>query len=140
MDVLHPMVGRLNIPDTHKAAIEDYRDSIQSSQMESELVLLDAFGKGPTIPFLPPHIVEVHSNSRSHRTWCINNINLLAPIPPALWKIWENLLEADMKSYEDKVVNSSSLVSQGHTIANAFPLVLYNHNKCTISSVLVHVK
>ena len=31
-------------------------------------------------------------------------------------------------------------MSQGHTIANAFPLALYDHNKCTTSSVLVHTK
>jgi hypothetical protein len=59
LDVLHPMVGRLNILHAHKAAIEDYGDSIQSSQMESELASLDASGKGPAIPLLPPRTVEV---------------------------------------------------------------------------------
>ena len=31
LEILHPMVGPLNIPHAHKAAIEDYGDSIQSS-------------------------------------------------------------------------------------------------------------
>jgi hypothetical protein len=140
LDVLHPMVGRLNIPHAHKAAIEDYGDNIQSSQMESELASLDVSGKGPAIPLLPPRTVEVRLNSRSHRTWCLNNINLLAPIPPAVWKVWGNLSEAEMKSCEDKAVNSSSPLIQGQAIPNAFPLALYDHNKCTTSVVLVHAK
>jgi hypothetical protein len=107
-EVLHPMVGRLNIPHAHKAAIEDYGDSIQSSQMETELASQEASGKGPAIPFLPPRTVEVRLNSRSHRTWCLNNINLLAPIPTAVWKVWANLSEADIKSCEDKALHSSS--------------------------------
>lgn len=140
MDALHPMVGRLNIPDAQKAAIEDYGDSIQSSQMESELASLDASGKGPAIPFLPPRTVEVRLNARSHRTWCLNNINLLAPIPPAVWKVWGNLSEVDMKNCEDRALNGIGPASQGNTIANAFPLALYDHNKCPTSSVLVHTK
>ena len=68
VEALHPMVGRLNIPAAHKAAIEDYGDSIQSSQMEYELASLDASGKGPAIPFLPPRTVEVRLNVRSYRT------------------------------------------------------------------------
>lgn len=99
------MVGRLNIPHAHKAAIEDYGDSIQSSQMELKLASLDASCKGPAIPLL--HIIEVRLNARSHWIWCLNSINLLAPIPPTVWKVLGNLLEAEMKSYEDKVVNSS---------------------------------
>jgi hypothetical protein len=53
LNILHPMVGRLNILYTHKATIKDYHDSIQSSQM------LNAFSKGPTILFLPPQIMKV---------------------------------------------------------------------------------
>lgn len=140
LDALHPMVGRLNIPDAHKAAIEDYGDSIQSSQMELEHASSDASGKGPAIPFLPPRTVEVRLNARSHRTWCLNNINLLAPIPAAVWKLWGNLSEGDMKACEDKAINGSSPLAQGHSIANAFPLALYDHNKCTTTTVLVHVK
>lgn len=45
-----------------------------------------------------------------------------------------------MKACEEKAVNSCGPASQGHTIANAFPLALYDHNKCTTSTVLVHAK
>ena len=84
LEILYPMVGRLNIPHAHKAAIEDYGDSIQSFQMETEIASLDASGKGPAIPLLPPCTVEVRLNSRSHQTWYLNNINLLVPIPPTV--------------------------------------------------------
>ena len=85
--VIHPMLSKLNIPEAHKAAIEDYGDSIQSSQLESELASLDSTRKGLAIPFVSHRIVEIRLNSRSHRTWCLNNINLLAPIPTSVWKI-----------------------------------------------------
>ena len=62
------MLSKLNIPEAHKAAIEDYGDSIQSSQLESELASLDSTGKGSAIPFVPHRIVEIKLNSRSHRT------------------------------------------------------------------------
>jgi cellobiose-specific phosphotransferase system component IIA len=140
VNILHPMVGRLNIPLAHKAVIEDYGDSIQSSQMESELASMDSSGKGPAIPFLPQRTVEVRLNSQSHRTWCLNNINLLAPIPPSVWKVWANLSEADIKTCEDKAANSSSSLTEAHPINNAFPLALFDHNKCTTTAVLLHAK
>ena len=140
LEVLQPIVERLNILHAHKAAIKDYVDSIQSSQMELELASSDTSGRGPAIPFLPPRTMEVWLNSRSHRTWCLNNINLLAPIPPSVWKVWSNLFDADMKAYEDKAIQSSSPLIQGHIIPSAFPLVLYDHNKYRTSSVLVHAK
>lgn len=76
----HPILGRLNIPEAHKAAIEDYSESIQSSQIEYELASQDTAGKGPAIPLVPHRIVEIRLGSRSHRTWCLSNVNLLAPV------------------------------------------------------------
>lgn len=83
----HPMLNKLNIPDAHKAAIEDYGDSIQSSQLESKLASSDTARKGLAIPFVPHRIVEIRFNTRSHHTWGMSNINLLAPIPTSVWKI-----------------------------------------------------
>jgi hypothetical protein len=65
---LHPIVGRLNIPQTHQVALEDFGESIQSTQMDQEMVSQDSSGKGSTIPFLPPHTIEIRLNARSHRT------------------------------------------------------------------------
>jgi hypothetical protein len=63
INATHPILGRLNIPPAQKAAIEDYGESIQSTQMENELVSQDTAGRGPAIPFLPPRIVEVRLNT-----------------------------------------------------------------------------
>ena len=87
----HPILGCLNIPKAHKAAIEDYSDSIQSSQIECELASQETTGKGPAIPLVPHRIVEIRLGSRSHRTWCLSNVNLLAPLPASIWRIWANL-------------------------------------------------
>jgi hypothetical protein len=77
---MHPILGRLNIPQAKKAAIEDYSETIQITQIENVLALQDANNRGPAIRFLHPRIVEVRLNNRSHCTWCLHNINLLAPI------------------------------------------------------------
>jgi hypothetical protein len=137
---MHPILGRLNIPHAHQAALEDFGECIQSTQMDQEMASVESSGKGPAIPFLPQRTVEVRLNARSHRTWCLNNINLLAPIPISVWKIWANLSESEVKSCEDKALSSSSQSVEAHTIANAFPLALYEHHKCTTSSVLLHAK
>jgi hypothetical protein len=108
--------------------------------MENELASYDIAGKGPAIPFLPPRTVEVRLNIRSHRTWCLHNINLMAPIPISVWKIWTNLREAEVKACEDKALNMSSSMSEDQAIANAFSLALYDLSKCTTSSVVVHAK
>lgn len=84
---MHPMLGRLNIPQAHQAALEDFGDCIQSTQMDQEMASANSTSIGPAIPFLPQRTVEVRLNARLHRTWCLNNINLLAPIPISVWKI-----------------------------------------------------
>jgi hypothetical protein len=140
MTTLHPILGRLNIPDAQKAAIEDYGECIHSTQMDQELASLDASGKGPAVPFLPPRAVEVRLNNRSHRTWCLSNINLLAPVPTSIWKVWANLSEQEVKACEDKALNTASQVNDAHPIANAFPLALFDHHKCTTTSIWLHAK
>jgi hypothetical protein len=127
----HPILNKLNIPNAEKAAIEDYSESIQNTQIEMELASQETVGKGPAIPFLPPHTVEVCLNTKSHRTWCLNNINLMAPIPASVWKVWANLSEAEIRACEDKALTVSSSLSEGQAIPNAFPLALYDHYKCT---------
>lgn len=136
----HPILGKLNIPNAEKAAIEDYSESIQNTQFEIELASQETVGKGPAIPFLPPRTVEVRLNTKSHRTWCLNNINLMAPIPVSVWRVWANLTDAEIKACEDKALTVSSSLSEGQPIPNAFPLALYDHYKCTTTSVMVHAK
>ena len=64
----HPILGKLNIPNVEKAAIEDYSESIQNTQIEIELASQEIVSKGPAIPFLPPRTIEVRLNTKSHRT------------------------------------------------------------------------
>ena len=137
---MHPMLGRLNIPQAHQAALEDFGECIQSTQMDQEMASADSTGTGLAIPFLPQRTVEVRLNARSHRTWCLNNINLLAPIPVSVWRIWSNLSEVEIKSCEGKALSHPSQAAESHTVASAFPLALYEHHKCTTASVLLHAK
>jgi hypothetical protein len=69
MLLITTILGRLNILQAQKAAIEDYSETIQNSQMEQEIASQEnTASKGLAIPFLPPCTVEVRLNSRSHRT------------------------------------------------------------------------
>jgi hypothetical protein len=138
--VMHPILGRFNIPHVQQAAIKDYGECIQSMQLDQELAWLDSSNKGPAIPFLPQRTVEVRLNMRNHRSWCLNNINLLTPNPTSVWKIWRNLSETEVKACEDRALNSPSQVAEAHPIANAFPLALFDHHKCTTTSISLHAK
>ena len=46
----------------------------QSDQLHIEL---EAAGKGLSVPFLPTRVVEQLLANRAHRTWCLQNANLL---------------------------------------------------------------
>jgi hypothetical protein len=61
--------------------------TIQHTQLEVERMALEASGKGPAIPFLPCRAVEEQLSLKAHRTWCLSNINLLALITVAMWKM-----------------------------------------------------
>jgi hypothetical protein len=84
---MHPLLNRLNIEQAHKAAIEELSESITYTQTEANRAALEATSRGPAIPFLPARAVEDLLNTRSHCTWCLSNINLMAPITIPLWKI-----------------------------------------------------
>jgi hypothetical protein len=88
--------------------LEDLGEYIQSTQIEQELASIDALGRDPAILLLPPRTIEVRLNNRSHRTWCLNNINLLAPIPTSVWKVWANMSEGEIKACEDRALSSAS--------------------------------
>jgi hypothetical protein len=77
---LHPLLNCLNIAQAHKAAIEELSESITYIQTEANRAALEASGRGLAIPFLPARVVEDQLNTKSHRTWCLSNINLMAPI------------------------------------------------------------
>ena len=139
-NIVHPILGRLNILKAHKVVIKDYGYSIQCSQMESELASQDTVGKGPTIPLMPHRTMKIRLNTHSHRTWYLSNFNLLAPLPILVWKTWANLIEGEVKACEERAVNIGSFTLEGQLILNAFLLVLCDHHKCTTTFVRVHTK
>lgn len=137
---LHPLLDKLNIAPAHKAAIEDFSESISSTQSERDLASLDAIGKGPAIPFLPSRAVEEQLASRSHRTWCLKNINLLAPISIPMWKIWADISDAEATACEEKAISCVGMFKEPQELVNAFPIALYDHHKCTTTTIKVHAK
>ena len=137
---LHPLLSRLNIAPCHKTAIEDLSESIVNTQSEVTREKLEASGKGPSIPFLPPRAVEDLLATRSHRTWCVNNINLLAPITVPMWKMWANMDDKEIKICEDRALNRLYMQKEAVLIPNAFPLAMFDHHKCTTTKVQVLVK
>jgi hypothetical protein len=138
--ILHPLLSRINIALVHKSAIEDLSESIQNTQAEAMRASLEASGRGPAIPFTPARAVEEQLASRSHRTWCVSNINLLAPISIPMWKLWASLSDVEVKASKDKALNRLDLLKDPIMIPNAFPLAMFDHHKCTTTKVQVLAK
>ena len=137
---LHPLLSRLNIAPSHKIAIKDLSKSIVNTQSEVTREKLEASGKGPSIPFMPPQAVEELLATCSHRTWCVNNINLLAPITTPMWKMWTNIDDREVQVCEDRALNRLYMQKEAVLIPNAFPLAMFDHYKCTTTKVQVLVK
>ena len=62
---LHPWISKLNL-GADKTAVTDLKESIIYTQSEQERAYLEASGKGPSVPFLPPRSVEHLLSSRAH--------------------------------------------------------------------------
>ena len=101
---------------------------------------MEASGKTPTIPFTPARAVEEQLAIHSHRTWCMSNINLLAPISVPMWKLWASLSDAKIKASEDIALSRIGLLKDPILLPNAFPLAMFDHHKCTTTKVQVLAK
>jgi hypothetical protein len=137
---MHPLLSRLNIAQAHQAAIEELSESITYTQTEANHAALEASGRGPAIPFLPARAVEDQLNTKSHRTWCLNNINLMAPITIPMWKIWAYLSDQEVKRCEERALNCENLLREPIILSNAFPLALFDHHKCNTTKIQVLAK
>jgi hypothetical protein len=137
---LHPLLSKLNIVPAHKAAFEDFSENILTTQSEKDLASLENAGKGPTIPFLPSRAIEEQLASRSHRTWCLKNINLLAPISLSMWKIWADISDSEVAACEERALSFVGLLKEPQEMVNAFPIAIYDHHKCTTTTIKVHAK
>jgi hypothetical protein len=101
---------------------------------------LEAAEKGPATPFLPERAVEEQLASRSHRTWCLKNINLLAPISLSMWKIWADISDSEAVAYEERALSCMGMFKEPQVMAHAFPIAIYDHHKCTSSIIKIHAK
>ena len=134
------LLSRLSLENSHRSIVEEYEADIGDNIIESQREMLEASGKGPTIPFVPPRAVEELLASRGHRTWCFKNINLLAPITTSMWKTWANLSDAEIKAAEDRMLSCANILKEPAVLANAFPLALFDNHKCTTTKILIHAK
>jgi hypothetical protein len=114
--------------------------NIHTTQSEMDMASLEAAGKGPAIPFVPDHAVEEQLASHSHRTWCLKNINLLAPISLSMWKIWVDISDSEAAACEERALSCMGMLKEPQVMANAFPIAVYDHHKCTSPVIKIHAK
>lgn len=136
----HPFLSGLNIAPAQVAALEDLVENIQSSQAEKDLALLMASGKGPVVPFTPSRTIEAQVASKSHRCWGLPNINLMAPISIPMWKTWTNMQPAEVAALKANAVYGTGILREGQPIPGAFPLVLFDNQKCGSHDVRILTK
>lgn len=136
----HPFLANLCIDDAHKAALEDFQDNILSTQMEKEQEQLVSSGKQLAIPFVPQRTVEDLVSTKNHRVWSTGNINSLAPILTSTWRIWAGLSKKEIDECKEAALQSKMLISNGQNIINAFALYGFDHGKCSVTNVKLHIK
>jgi hypothetical protein len=105
-----------------------------------DMASFEAAKKGHAIPFLPECAVEEQLASHSHRTWCLKNINLLAPISLSMWKIWTDISDSKAAAYEERALSCMGMFKEPQVMANAFPIAVYDHHKYTSSVIKFHAK
>ena len=83
----HPFLTNLSVSDAHKAALEDFQESIVTTQIEREQESLVATGRHLAVPFVPQRAIEDQMAAKDHRVWATGNMNSLAPLLPSTWRI-----------------------------------------------------
>lgn len=136
----HPMFSRMHIDLAHKAALEDFFENLNTTMKERDLASLTASDRGPTVPLIPPRTIEDLPPARGHRIWIAGSVNLLAPIPLAVWRFWLNLSIKDVDTCTDHAINASAIQKDLIELVRAFPLSMYDHQKCSTLEVKVHTK
>lgn len=123
-----------------RTIIEELRELIIRTQKQKEEVELIASGKRLAIPFTPPWTLEDMLINCDHRVWQVGNINLLAPIPPFVWRIWGGLQANDMKECKDSAINNRAMSTAASAISNAYSLNSFDHTKCNTDSIKLQCK
>ena len=136
----HPFLNNLSIEDAHRAALEDFQESILTSQIEKEQEFLVASGCFLAIPFVPHRTIEDQVSMKSHRVWATGNVNSLAPILISTWRIWAGMSQAEIEECRNCALNNKQLIANGQNLANCFSLYSYDHAKCPVTTVKLHIK
>ena len=138
--ISHPFLEGMDIDPNERTAVEELQEMIICTQKQKEEAELVASGKKLAIPFTPPRTVEDMLISCDHRVWQVGNINLLAPIPPFVWRIWSGLQLNDMKECKETIANNRAFCTSASTISNAYTLSTFDHSKCCTDSIKLHYK
>ena len=136
----HPFLTNLTISDAHKAALEDFQESIVTTQIEREQESLVATGRHLAVPFVPQRSIKDQMTSKDHRVWATGNMNSLAPLLPSTWRIWAGLSKSEMDECKEAALHGKKLITNGQNMANAFALYGYDHGKCPVTAVKLHIK
>ena len=102
----HPFLNNLSIEQAHKAALEDFQESIMTTQIEKEQELLVASGRFLAIPFVPQRTIEDQVSVKAHRVWATGNVNSLAPILISTWRIWAGMTKAEIEECRNCALNN----------------------------------
>lgn len=136
----HPFLQYMVVTGPSKAALEDFQESITSSQIEKDQAALIATGKSLAIPFEPARAVEETITYKDHRVWAHGNINLLAPVPFAAWRIWAGLSKEEVSACKEHSLKGTQCIGKSEDLISAFSLYTYDHGKCSTPDVKLHVK
>ena len=140
LGLVHSFLKNLGLDEAHKAAIEDVHEGFLMTQAEHEQALLSSSTQSLSIPFMPPRAVEDLVSTRNHRVWTISNINLLAPIPLHVWRVWAGLKSDKLKACTKAAMHNKSIFQGMHDLAQPFSLSMYDHGKCATQAVKIQVK
>ena len=130
----------MSIDDAHKAALEDFQESIMTTQIEKEQDNLVASGRHLAVPFVPQRAIEDQMLTKDHRVWATGNMNSLAPILPSTWRIWVGLQKSDVDECKEAALHGKKLITNGQNLTNAFAFYGYDHGKCPVTAVKLHIK
>ena len=133
------LLSRLPIPADEKESIIQYCAEIEATQAAADLDKLEASGLGPSVPWLPPRLLEVRLGGLENRMWMHPNINHLAPITIEMWKCWASLSDQEMATAVSNAVNNEQPLKNGCKLTAAFPISAYDPKKCPIIEG-VHVR
>lgn len=136
----HPFLFGMQIDKAHKAALEDFNEAILASQSQNEQATLSRSSDSLSIPFIPPRAVEDLVAQRHHRVWTIGNLNVLAPIPISVWRVWANLKPEEIETCEKAAQHNNTFINGAHKLLHSFSLSLFRFGKCSTPEVQVLVK